>query len=186
MPNPKVRPTQAAHLPKRDWSQTESTLKTQHMNGPIFHFSRALLVTVLALPAQAQTVTHRVPMFKNDEVKVWKTIIVPNSPLSMHRHEHGRTIVVLKGGTLTIQQDTGEKKTVDWKTGLDADPPGNKKHADVNETKETIEVIVVEDKGVGFSRDLAESRGGDSARKEEGTRSDDDSRYCNHLKFSYV
>ena len=120
------------------------------MNGPIFLFCGALVATALTLPAQAQNATHRVPMFENDEVKVWKTIIVPNSPLSMHRHEHGRTIVVLKGGTLTIQQDTGEKKTVGWKTGqaywLDADPPGNKKHADVNETKETIEVMVVENK----------------------------------------
>ena|SRR6187455_946034 len=109
------------------------------------------LLACSALPAIAQTnVTHRVPMFENDQVKVWKTIIVPNSPLSMHRHEHGRTIVVLKGGTLTILQDTGEKKTVDWKTGqaywLDADPPGNKMHADVNETTETIEVMVVENK----------------------------------------
>jgi quercetin dioxygenase-like cupin family protein len=92
-------------------------------------------------------------MFENDEVKVWKTVIVPKSPLSMHRHEHGRTIVVLKGGTLTIVQDTGEKKTVDWETGkaywLDADPPGDKKHADVNETDETIEVMVVENKKKG-------------------------------------
>ncbi len=55
-------------------------------------------------------------MFENDQVKVWKTIIVPNSPLSMHRHEHGRTIVALKGGTLTIQQDTGEKKTGIWQS----------------------------------------------------------------------
>jgi quercetin dioxygenase-like cupin family protein len=100
--------------------------------------------------AHAQRVTHRVTMFENDQVKVWKTIIIPNSPLSMHRHEHGRTIVVLKGGTLTIQQDTGEKKIVEWKTGqaywLDADPPGNKQHADVNETNDTIEVMVIEDK----------------------------------------
>ena len=99
-----------------------------------------------------QQVTHRVPMFENNQVKVWKTIIIPNSPLSLHRHEHGRTIVVLKGGTLTIQQDTGEKKTVEWKTGqaywLDADPPGNKQHADVNETKDTIEVMVVEAKDI--------------------------------------
>lgn len=89
-------------------------------------------------------------MFENDEVKVWKTVIVPKSPLSMHRHEYGRTIVVLKGGTLTIVQDTGERKQVEWKTGeaywLDADPPGDKKHADVNESNETIEVMVVESK----------------------------------------
>ena len=103
--------------------------------------------------AQTATASYRVPMFENDEVKVWKTVIVPKSPLAMHRHEHGRTIVVLKGGTLTILQDTGEKKTVEWETGkaywLDADPPGDKKHADVNETNETIEVMVVEEKKKG-------------------------------------
>ena len=95
--------------------------------------------TAVMITANAQNVTHRVPMFENEQVKVWKTIIMPRSPLSMHRHEHGRTIVVLKGGTLTIQQDTGEKKNVEWKTGqaywLDADPPGNKQHADVNENQ---------------------------------------------------
>lgn len=116
-----------------------------------FRFPGILVITLLALSARAQTNgTHRVPMFENEHVKVWKTIIVPNSPLTMHRHEHGRTIVVLKGGILTIQQDTGEKKTVDWKTGqaywLDADPPGNKMHADVNETNDTIEVMVIENK----------------------------------------
>jgi hypothetical protein len=108
------------------------------------------LVVACAARGQQKEVTHRVPMFENDEVKVWKTIIVPNSPLSMHRHEHGRTIVALKGGTLTIQQDTGEKTKVVWETGkaywLDADPPGDKKHADVNETTETIEVMVIENK----------------------------------------
>jgi beta-alanine degradation protein BauB len=106
--------------------------------------------TSVMLTAKAQNQTHRIPMFENDQVKVWKTIIIPNSPLSMHRHEHSRTIVVLKGGTLTINQDTGEKKNVEWKTGqaywLDADPPGNKQHADINETNDIIEVIVIENK----------------------------------------
>ena len=116
----------------------------------LFLFSGGLVGAAVMMPAKAQNVTHRVPMFENDQVKVWKTIIVPNSPLSLHRHEHGRTIVVLKGGTLTIQQDTGEKSVVEWKTGqaywLDADPPGTKKHADLNETKDTIEVMVIESK----------------------------------------
>src|SRR6185503_4369167 len=104
---------------------------------PVMKAFTSLLTLVLAAlvaPAIGQTTTHRIPMFENDQVKVWKTVIVPRSPLSMHRHEHGRTIVVLKGGSLTIQQDTGEKRTVEWKTGqaywLDADPPGNKQHAD--------------------------------------------------------
>ena len=113
----------------------------------LFLFSGVFIGTAM-MPAKAQNVTHRVPMFENDQVKVWKTVIIPNSPLSMHRHEHGRTIVVLKGGTLTIQQDTGEKRKLDWKTGqsywLDADPQGSKLHADLNETNDTIEVMVVE------------------------------------------
>ncbi len=123
------------------------------MKKMIFNFCMATIIyfgTSLMLTANGQNVTHRIPMFENDQVKVWKTILIPNSPLTMHRHEHGRTIVVLKGGTLTIRQDTGEKKNVEWKTGqaywLDADPPGNKLHADVNETNDTIEVIVIENK----------------------------------------
>lgn len=110
----------------------------------------SLLALTIRGYGQQKEVTHRVPMFENDEVKVWKTIIVPNSPLAMHRHEQGRTIVALKGGTLTILQDTGEKTQVVWETGkaywLDADPPGDKKQADVNETAETIEVMVIESK----------------------------------------
>jgi len=116
----------------------------------LFAILLSAVLTGAAIDMSAQGVTHRVPMFENDQVKVWKTIIVPNSPLSMHRHEFGRTIVVLKGGTLTIQQDTGERTKVEWETGkaywLDADPPGDKKHEDVNESKETIEVMVIESK----------------------------------------
>ncbi len=117
---------------------------------PFLFLFFVILISSAIIPANAQNVTHRIPMFENDVVKVWKTVIIPNSPLTMHRHEHGRTIVVLKGGTLTIQQDTGEKQKLDWKTGqaywLDADPKGNKLHADLNETNDTIEVMVVESK----------------------------------------
>ena len=54
------------------------------MKNGILIFSCVLIGIVFVIPAKAQNVTHRVPMFENDEVKVWKTIIVPNSPLSMH------------------------------------------------------------------------------------------------------
>jgi len=98
------------------------------------------------LTQQAST-TQRIPQLENDRVKVWKSIIAPNQPLSMHRHEAGRVIVALKGGTLKIVQKTGESKEVQWETGkaywLDSDPPGTT-HGDVNPGKEPIEVIVVE------------------------------------------
>jgi len=97
--------------------------------------------------AQQPTTTQRIPQFENSSVKVWKTIIMPKQPLSMHRHENGRTIVALQGGTLTIKKENGATQKLVWETGkaywLDADPPGEL-HGDVNETDKPIEVMVVE------------------------------------------
>jgi hypothetical protein len=91
--------------------------------------------------------TQRTPQFENPNVKVWKTLIMPNQPLTLHRHENGRVIVALQGGTLTIKKEKGDSKKVVWETGkaywLDADPPGEL-HGDVNETTRPIEVMVVE------------------------------------------
>ena len=111
----------------------------------------AILACVTQLGAQtppaAQTGTRRIPQFENDHVRVWKSIIEPNQPLTQHRHEHGRTLIALAGGTMKIVQANGSSKNVVWETGkaywLDADPPGQT-HADVNETSKPIEVIVVE------------------------------------------
>ena len=96
---------------------------------------------------QAATASSRVPQFENNEVKVWKSIILPNQPLALHRHDHGRTIVALKGGTLDVVDAKG--KTMQqyvWESGkaywLDMDP--KTEHADLNRGKEPMEVIVVE------------------------------------------
>ena len=99
------------------------------------------------LAKQSQPVTQRTPQFENSDVKVWKTLIQPNQPLSLHRHENGRAIIALQGGTLTIRKENGTSKKVTWETGkaywLEADPP-NELHANLNETTKPIEVMVVE------------------------------------------
>ena len=92
--------------------------------------------------------TRREPQFENANVRVWKSIIMPNQPLALHRHDFGRTIVALKGGTLDVVGKDGKTmKQMTWETGkaywLDADP-ANEEHGDMNRTKEPIEVIVVE------------------------------------------
>jgi hypothetical protein len=33
--------------------------------------------------------------FENEHLKVWKTIILPNQPLNLHRHDHGRALIAL-------------------------------------------------------------------------------------------
>jgi hypothetical protein len=103
----------------------------------------------LAALQQAQaTQTRREPQFENENVRVWKSIIMPNQPLSLHRHEFGRTIVALKGGTLDVVDASGKTtKQVVWETGraywLEKDPPGEQ-HGDLNRGSQPIEVIVVE------------------------------------------
>ena len=96
--------------------------------------------------------TGRTPQFENEHVTVWKSVIVPNQPLEMHRHDNPRAIIALKGGTLTVVNDSGERHDMTWETGkaywLEADPPGEL-HGDVNEGPEPVEVIVVQLKGVG-------------------------------------
>lgn len=97
---------------------------------------------------QQSNVTRREPQFDNEHVRVWKSIILPNQPLALHRHDHGRTIVALKGGTLDVVDAKGQTlQKMTWETGkaywLGVDPPGQQ-HGDLNRGSEPIEVIVVE------------------------------------------
>jgi hypothetical protein len=98
--------------------------------------------------AVAQTAqTGREPQFENEEVKVWKSVVLPNSPLPMHRHDHPRVIIELTGGTMKIAEDTGASETHEWQTSkaywLPANPPGTH-HQDINVGDKPIEVMVVE------------------------------------------
>src|SRR5688572_6737322 len=97
---------------------------------------------------QQQATSRREPQFENSEVRVWKSIIMPNQPLALHRHDHGRALIALKTGNIDVVDANG--KTLDtykWEAGkaywLDADKPGTQ-HGDMNRGKESMEVIVVE------------------------------------------
>jgi len=99
---------------------------------------------------QIATQTQRFPQFENASVKVWRSLVLPNSPLTMHRHEHGRVIIPLQGGTMKIVQSDGATETHVWEVGkaywLPANTPGTM-HADVNGGSKPIEVMVVEVQG---------------------------------------
>src|SRR5688572_13778428 len=103
---------------------------------------------VAAATQQQAPQTRREPQFENEHVRVWKSIIMPNQPLALHRHEFGRTIVALRGGTLDVVGAKGETmKKMTWESGkaywLGPDLPGEQ-HGDLNRGAEPIEVIVVE------------------------------------------
>ena len=107
-----------------------------------------VLVAVSAVRSQnSATQTQRFPQFENEDVKVWKSVVMPNAPLTMHRHEHPRVIIALSGGTMKIVESDGKSESHVWETGkaywLPMNPPGTM-HADVNAGDKPIEVMVVE------------------------------------------
>ena len=118
-------------------------------------FVAILIAFVLVLGSQQsqpfvpapQVQTQRIPQFENEEVKVWRSVITPNAPLTMHRHEHPRVIIALAGGTMNIVEDNGRNESHVWESGkaywLPANAP-NTMHADVNKGDKPIEVMVVE------------------------------------------
>ena len=113
-------------------------------------FSRTILALALLLFGTgllAPQNSLRVPQFENDEVKVWKTTVMPNAPLALHRHDHARVIIPVVGGTIKIVQESGASETHQWDAGkaywLPADPP-NQLHVDVDGGNKPIEVMVVE------------------------------------------
>ena len=92
--------------------------------------------------------SHREDQFENQQLKAWKTTIMPNAPLAMHRHDHGRALVALADGQLKVIDKNGKVlNTYNLKAGtamwLDKDPPGQL-HADVNSGTKPVEVIVVQ------------------------------------------
>jgi quercetin dioxygenase-like cupin family protein len=107
-----------------------------------------LLAAAAAMYSQQGAIqTQRIAQFENEDVKVWKSVILPNAPLNMHRHGHPRVIVALSGGTMNIVERNGPTEQHVWETGkaywLPANPAGTV-HADVNAGDKPIEVMVVE------------------------------------------
>jgi quercetin dioxygenase-like cupin family protein len=97
--------------------------------------------------AQGTQATGREPQFDNADVKVWKSVVRPNDPLPLHRHDHPRVIVALHGGTMKILEESGQSELHKWQTGKAYWLPANAlgtRHQDVNVGDEPIEVMVVE------------------------------------------
>jgi beta-alanine degradation protein BauB len=97
---------------------------------------------------QQASASRREPQFENSEVQVWKSIVAPKQPLALHRHDHGRALISLNGGTLNVVDGAGKvmdvyKLEAGKAMWLDADKAGTQ-HADVNPGTTPVEVIVVQ------------------------------------------
>src|SRR3982750_4731358 len=47
---------------------------------------------------RVQSASRREPQFENAQMSVWKSIVMPKQPLTLHRHDHGRALVALADG----------------------------------------------------------------------------------------
>ena len=106
----------------------------------------ALISAGMMIPQQANQ-TQRTPQFENDDVSVWKTVVMPNAPLTMHTHQHPRVIIALSGGAMKVVNEDGTSESHQWDTGKAYWLPveeGKKRHADANQGSKPIEVMVVE------------------------------------------
>ena len=130
----------------QEFESVKAAVRLKHIVQPANEQNLDRLRSVLS-EAKPATETHRIPQFENAHVKVWKSVIVPNQPLPAHRHEHGRVIVALQGGTIRIAEVSGESETQVWETGraywLPANPPRTL-HTDRNMGDRPIEVMVIE------------------------------------------
>ncbi len=114
---------------------------------------KAVLVSAIGLIAfstlapQQVSPAQRFPQFENQDVAVWKTIVMPNTPLPMHTHQHPRVIIALSGGSMKVVNDDGTSEAHQWETGkaywLSAEE-GKRRHTDANQGSRPIEVMVVE------------------------------------------
>lgn len=113
-------------------------------------------VALIAPPAVAavsglliaqQAASQRFPQFENDDVKVWRSVIVPGAPVTPHHHDHARIIVALTGGKIDLVQQNGPTEHQVWETGkaywLPKNEP-NTLHTDVNIGTEPVVVMVIE------------------------------------------
>jgi len=91
----------------------------------------------------------RVPQYDNDRAVSWKSVIPAHTESTFHRHDRYRTVIGIVGGELTTVDPQGKKTVTHYESGKaywqEPMPPGAT-HKDVNETGQTIELIVVEQK----------------------------------------
>jgi len=109
---------------------------------------KAVLLVAIALQAPKPEMT-RVPQFENARAVSWKSVIPPHTESTLHRHDRYRTVVAVVGGDLTLIGADGKKTVVHYETGKaywqEPMPPGQM-HKDANETSNSIELIVIEQK----------------------------------------
>lgn len=85
--------------------------------------------------------------FENDQISIGKATIAPHEEIGFHRDMYPQVVIALKGGTITRLEADGRTTDVKFPTGKavfkEADPE-NEQHRSVNNSSETVELIIIQ------------------------------------------
>lgn len=90
----------------------------------------------------------RIPLFENDTVRVWRTVIAPGEPLPVHYHEKPRVAVPLQDVHLkrvfagSTEKLTFERGKAYWES-QETKHESHEVHT-ANQTDRDIEIVIVE------------------------------------------
>jgi hypothetical protein len=107
----------------------------------------ALIVVLLLTQSGGRPEMQRIPQFDNDRAVSWRSVIPPHTESTLHRHDRYRTVIALAGGDLKTVTPDGVATVTHYESGKaywQAPMTAGATHKDVNDTDETIELVVVE------------------------------------------
>lgn len=88
----------------------------------------------------------------NDQVRVAKVKVMPHEEIGLHRDPGQRVVVALKGGVITRLEADGQVTDVKFPTGVAVfrnPDPENELHKSVNNSNESVELIIIDIKKDG-------------------------------------
>lgn len=104
----------------------------------------ALLMCFLSFELQSLVYEQQ---FDNEQICIGKLELSPQEATGLHRDEYPHVVIALKGGTITRHEVDGREVEVDFPTGKtifrEADI-GNVLHRSVNNSSESVELIVIQ------------------------------------------
>lgn len=85
--------------------------------------------------------------FENDQINVAKATILSHEEIGLHRDAYPQIVIALKGGIITRLESDGQKVEVEFPTGVAIfrpTDPENQLHSSVNNSDESVELIIIQ------------------------------------------
>lgn len=107
---------------------------------------KLIFATCSLLSLQLTALEYEI-QFENEQISIAKAIVSPHEEIGLHRDLCPQIVIALKGGTITRLEVDGRVTEVVFPTGKSVyrhpDPEGEL-HRSVNNSSESIELIIVQ------------------------------------------